>query len=180
MCVLHFCRYSDYIWGSNSICSPRGLASSNNITTNGPYGSSSWRVLEKYKNDIETFRNPRSPQTQMVTSSTKQAFAPRSRAGGQEHDDVHVHSPFLNLLKKTPMDQDEMCTLKRKFSPEMNLDLNLSLKTTRVNEENMETSLNDDEVDSTLTLSLFSTPSKYQINGDKKHVKMASTLDLTL
>ncbi|XP_073283191.1 uncharacterized protein [Primulina huaijiensis] len=172
-------RYRDYIWGSNSIYSPKGLASSNNIIRNGSYGSSSWKVLEKYKNNIETFMNQRSSQTQMVTSSTKQDFAPRWRGGGREHDDVHVHSP-LPLLKKTPMARDEISTLKRKFSPEMNLDLNLSLKTTQVNEENMETSLNDDEVDSTLTLSLFSTPSKYQINGDKKNAKMASTLDLTL
>ncbi|KZV16313.1 hypothetical protein F511_34989 [Dorcoceras hygrometricum] len=175
-------RYRDYHWGRNSIYSPRSMASSyNNITRNGPYGSSSWKFLEKYKTNLETSRNQRSPQIQLETSSATHNFAPSRQDGGREHDDVHAHSP-LPILKRTPKaPQDEMInTLKRKFSPEVNLDLNLSLKTTRVNEENAETSLNNDEVDSTLTLSLFSTSSKHQVNGDKKDAKMTSTLDLTL
>ncbi|XP_073128821.1 uncharacterized protein [Henckelia pumila] len=179
-------RYKDYIWGNNSMYSPISLVSSNNITRNGPnyYGSStSWNVLEKYKNNIlETFRNQRTPQTQL---ETKQDFAPRWQGGGREHDAVHVHNIPLPLLKKTPIldqDHENISSLKkRKFSPQVNdLDLNLSLKTPRVNEENMETSLNDGDIDGTLTLSLFSTLSKHQINGDKKNAKMASTLDLTL
>ncbi|KAI3458514.1 hypothetical protein Pfo_015177 [Paulownia fortunei] len=191
-------RYRDALWSSqaNSIYSPHSSWAASNMTRNGLYEStsfesnngylsrasdfhtnrqSSWKFLE---NDQKNFVNQRYWQTQIATSLTNQYLASKLQDRGKEHS-IHLHSPFPPH-DKTSMAQEGSSTLKRKLSSEVNLDLNLSLKTTRGNEQKMKTSLKDsDEVDISLSLSLFS-PSK-EIYGVRQKPEMArSTLDLSL
>ncbi|GFQ04839.1 putative myb family transcription factor at1g14600 [Phtheirospermum japonicum] len=101
-------------------------------------------------------------------------------------------SPFHQPPEKTPtisaQDQGTNRTcLKRKLSSEdqVNLDLNLSLKTTRGNEQKMKTSsikensdeqVDDDDDDSLLSLSLFSPLDNKQVYGVRKSPEMESTI----
>ncbi|KAK6943176.1 SANT/Myb domain [Dillenia turbinata] len=73
-------------------------------------------------------------------------------------------------------------TMKRKAMDHCDLDLNLSLKLTSRNDEYKE-DLVDEEVDSSLSLSLSSKFSKFKQGDDvknNKHARRASTLDLTI
>lgn len=89
------------------------------------------------------------------------------------------------FYSRETVSQETSSTLKRKLSPDyvnLDLDLGLSIKTSRENEKKMKTMLNDDhEVDSSLSLSLFS-PSKEIIDRTKNQDQMTaiSTLDLSL
>ncbi|KAI3470911.1 hypothetical protein Pfo_027574 [Paulownia fortunei] len=194
-------RYRDALWGSqaNSIYSPYSGGAALDITRNGLHGStsfennngyssltcdfhstrqSSWKVLEKDPKYYTRFTNQRFWQTQVATSSTNQNFPSNVLDRGRAHL-IHVQSHFSRYGKTSVVAQDGSNALKRKFSCEGNLDLNLSLNTTRENEKKVKTTMKDDEVDSSLSLSLFSS-SKEIHHGDSKNAKMASTLDLTL
>ncbi|PIN21795.1 hypothetical protein CDL12_05503 [Handroanthus impetiginosus] len=165
-------RYREALWGnqySNSIYSPY---TTSNIARNRPYENTngclsreyfSWKYLD---NDQ---KNQRYWQNHIGTSSTN----------------PYVSSKVPKQHSINPVLEEGSSNLKRKHSCEVNLDLNLSIKTssTRENEiKKMKTTMlkdyDDGYVDSSLSLSLFS-PSKGmdQINDPKME---RSSLDLSL
>ncbi|KAL0402939.1 UNVERIFIED_CONTAM: putative Myb family transcription factor [Sesamum radiatum] len=103
----------------------------------------------------------------------------------RDHNGAHsMHVQNHRFSRLLAEEGSGHCNLKRKFScDQVNLDLDLSLKTTPAeNEKKMnKRSLKDDDnggVDSMLSLSLFSTSSE-EIH-DCKNAKRAATLDLSL
>ncbi|KAL2549759.1 uncharacterized protein Fot_11289 [Forsythia ovata] len=183
-------RYGDAFWShhASSVYSP-----SHNGSSNGLYGSAServfrsnnkgyiqgsdfqmsrqvpcWRTLENDQKKPETvFPNQRFWQTQVGNLNSK------LQDRGQEHTN-HFRTSFPPSEKTPVVDQVGTSSFKRKFS-DVNLDLNLSLKSTREIEGSNQ---RNDAVDSSLSLSLFSSSSK---ENHRKHARMeSSTLDLTL
>lgn len=121
---------------------------------------------------------------QTATSSTNHylaAASSRAQERGREHASLSLHTP-LHPREETPlmMPEEGSRTLKRKLPSEVNLDLSLSLKTaTQSNDKKMKTT-DQEEVDSSLSLSLFS-PSKEIDGGVRKNPDMGSrSLDLSL
>ncbi|KAL2526635.1 HTH myb-type domain-containing protein [Abeliophyllum distichum] len=183
-------RYGDAFWShhASSVYSP-----SHNGSSNGLYGSAServfrsnnngyihgsdfqmnrqvpcWRTLENDQKKPETiFPNQRFWQTQVGNVNSK------LQDRGQEHTN-HFRTSFPPSEKTPVVDQVGTSSFKRKFS-DVNLDLNLSLKSTCEIEGSNQ---RNDAVDSCLSLSLFSPSSK---ENHRKHARMeTSTLDLTL
>ncbi|KAL3837767.1 hypothetical protein ACJIZ3_022358 [Penstemon smallii] len=191
-------RYRDAIWGNqvNSIYSPYSNLEAlnikrhgstnfegNNLHSNFPHTNmqSSWKVFE---NDHQIY-SERFWQTQIASSSTNQRlFTSKFQDRGallENATPLQGISHFHSTEKTSIIAQERSrSTLKRKFSfDKLNLDLNLSLESTRESEQKiMKTSLKEDgnEVDSSLSLSLFSSK---EIDL-RKSTKKASTLDLTL
>ncbi|KAL0452700.1 UNVERIFIED_CONTAM: putative Myb family transcription factor [Sesamum latifolium] len=172
-------RYGDVIWSSqtNSIYGPyRRWAATDvyNIRQSCP------RILENDHKHLQKFAKQSFLQTQNTTSPTNPTKCPDDRRNNGAHS-MHVQNRrFSRLLAQ---EGSGNCKLKRNFScDQVNLDLDLSLKTTPAeNEKKMnKRSLKDDDdgVDSMLSLSLFSTSSE-EIH-DCKNAKMAATLDLSL
>ncbi|KAL2227397.1 UNVERIFIED_CONTAM: putative Myb family transcription factor [Sesamum indicum] len=172
-------RYRDAIWGSsqsNSMYRTGGLArnalyhdhSSFNFHTNA---QSSWKLHQT--DQRQNVVNQRYWQPQIATTKLVQDR-------GRE-DAIRSHSPF-RPHEKTPMIMGRSESLKRQlnsYNDQLNLDLNLSLETTRGKEKKLKMCFknidddHDDDVDSSLSLSLFS-PSKKEIR------QKSTTLDLRL
>ncbi|KAG8390132.1 hypothetical protein BUALT_Bualt01G0051700 [Buddleja alternifolia] len=178
--------YSPYrSWAASNI-TRNGLFASTSLESNSGFSSptcdfhtnrpnSSWRIQENDHKYSERFINQRFWQTnQNLTSKLQDKW--------RSVHSMHVQSSIPED-KKMPVAQEGSSNLKRKFD-QVNLDLNLSLKTARGNEMKMKSSLkkdDDHEVDSSLSLSLFSSSKEIDYNeGVKKNAKMESTLDLTL
>ncbi|KAL0303887.1 UNVERIFIED_CONTAM: putative Myb family transcription factor [Sesamum radiatum] len=177
-------RYRDAIWGSqsNSIYSPYSSSWAGGLARNGLYhdqssydfhtnAQSSWKFHET--DQRQNVMNQRYWQTQIATTELVQDR-------GRE-DAIRLHSP-LRPQDKTPMVVGRSESLKRQLNSsddQVNLDLNLSLETTRGNEKKLKMCFqnieddHDHDVDSSLSLSLFS-PSKREIR------QKSTTLDLRL
>ncbi|KAL0401173.1 UNVERIFIED_CONTAM: putative Myb family transcription factor [Sesamum latifolium] len=134
---------------------------------------SSWKLHET--DQRQNVINQRYWQTQIATMKLVQDR-------GRE-DTIRLHSPFCPH-EKTPMVVGRSESLKRQLNSsddQVNLDLNLSLETTRGNEKKLKMCFknidddhdHNDNLDSSLSLSLFS-PSKKEI------VQKSTTLDLRL
>lgn len=194
-------RYGDAIWShhANSAYSPSHNGSS---SINKLYGSASerifrsdnkgyiqcydfhmnkqvpcWRTLENDQNEPErVFPNQNLWQTQVGISLSNPNLSSKLQDTKQELTN-HFQTSFPQSENTPVVGQGGTSALKRKFS-EVNLDLNLSLKSTCEIEGRNHTSSKNDVVDSSLSLSLFSSSSK---ENHRKHARMAtSTLDLTL
>ncbi|CAI9772215.1 unnamed protein product [Fraxinus pennsylvanica] len=194
-------RYGDAVLShrTNSVYSPTHNGSSS-ITGNGLYGSVSERICRSkgYIQGSDFHMNKQVPwrgtlennqkeqeralpnnffwQTQVGISLTNPNLSSKLQDRGHEGTN-HFQTSFPRSEKTPVVDQEGTSPLKRKFS-EVNLDLNLSLKSTCEVEGSNHSSSKNDAVDSSLSLSLFSSSSK---ENHRKHERMAtSTLDLTL
>ncbi|CAA2998321.1 Myb family transcription factor At1g14600 [Olea europaea subsp. europaea] len=196
-------RYGDAIWShrENSVYGPPHNGSST-ITRNKLYGSASerifrsdnkgyiqgydfhknrqepcWRALENDQKEPErVFPNQNFWQNQVGITLSNPNLS--SKLQDRKHERTNQFQTSFPQSEKTPMvDQGGTSALKRKLS-EVNLDLNLSLKSTCEVDGRNHTSSKNDVVDSSLSLSLFSSSSK---ENHRKHARMeTSTLDLTL
>ncbi|KAL0382151.1 UNVERIFIED_CONTAM: putative Myb family transcription factor [Sesamum calycinum] len=167
----------DVIWSSqtNSLYGPyRRWAATDDVYN---IRQSCPEILENDRKHLQKFAKQSFWQPQNTTSPTNPIKCPDHRDNGAHSMHVQNHH-FSRLLAQ---EGSGSCNLKRKFSCDrVNLDLDLSLKTTPENEKKMNKRirLKDDEVDNMLSLSLFSMSSE-EIHDCKK-AKMAATLDLSL
>lgn len=150
---------------------------------------SSWKFLE---NDHRRY-SERFWQTQIAASSTSPSFSTsmlQDRVGERTFRLPNTSSTSLLPVMETKEPrlatrEGTSGTLKRKFSSEVNLDLNLSLETSREHKL-IKTSLlkddNDHDIDSSLSLSLFSSSSSKETDAAaaRKSTKVEGSLDLTL
>lgn len=182
------------IGGGSSISTRHGFASHIN-------GHSSHEQLYSWNKTIEIEKNQNRQNqrfwpTQIGTSSTKQNLLmtlPIYRNRDRDKDEIakqfnrrseqemmtqlRAKENYLSSRGKWCMSEEVAISTssnKRKIQDsEINLDLNLSLKTTR---EYHQKRLKDEQVGDLLSLSLFSSSTTSEENNAKK----ASTLDLTL
>ncbi|KAK4436488.1 putative Myb family transcription factor [Sesamum alatum] len=178
-------QYRDIVvWGShaNSIYyGPYTSWAATDVTST--HRQSCPRILENDHKLLQKFAKQSFWQTQNnTTSPTNQncpSECPDHHRDGAHSMHVQNHHRFSRLLAHDH--EGSGCNLKRKFScDQVNLDLDLSLKTTPEKEKKIKRSLKDGhEVDSMLSLSLFCSSSEETYNC-KKNAKMAATLDLSL
>lgn len=118
---------------------------------------------------------------QTATSSTNHYLtaASRTQERGREHASLLLHTrPLHPREEEMPsMPEEGSSTLKRKLSSEVNLDLSLSLKTTVQSNEKKMKSVDQQEVDSSLSLSLFSASKEIGKNPEEMGSR---SLDLSL
>ncbi|CAK9135813.1 unnamed protein product [Ilex paraguariensis] len=202
-------RYGDALWnhhGSSNYSSYMSGAAFNG-TRHGIYGSASERIFwnnnghllgcgfhmasssfqaQSARRNLENlaepplFQAPSSWRTPYRTSSTELNSITELQDKGK--DQVHGS---LSTDKNWLVNLEETRTQKRKvLDSNCDLDLNLSLKMTP-KDDDFERSLKDRKVDSSLSLSLFSSSTSKssrleESDGSRKQSRMASSLDLTL
>ncbi|KAL8539264.1 hypothetical protein ACS0TY_001043 [Phlomoides rotata] len=184
-------RFRDVIWGNiqgSSLNSPQCSWATSNPTRNGLYDPASYREINNgsYLSSIRASNLHSNKQSfckfdpKILTSSTNHYLA-QDKTREQATRLQSAFHPREAVPRKISCN-----TLKRKLSPDyVNLDLGLSLKTSQENEKKMKTVLKDDhdEVDSSLSLSLFS-PSKeivhHGVRKNQDQMTATSTLDLSL
>lgn len=159
-----------------------GSNSSNWTNCNYQMGNSSlsaqsaWKT-EELKNKPQSLHNHKFWQSQ--SSSSLNELNPVAQLQAKVRDSTNVCSDV-----KLTTNLQEWKTMKRKAT-DCSLDLDLSLKLTPTDDDNQRSS-EDSEVDSKLSLSLYS-PSSSKLsrlkaggNGSKGNAKRTSTLDLTI
>lgn len=164
----------------SSINSPHSSWATSNMTRNGLYEPSasneisngylsraSWKFLE---NDHKNSINQRFWQT--ATSSSNLYLTSKPQDRGLEHEAPRpLHSP----LNPRPLPPQQ--GIKRKLPSELDLDLTLSLRTNEAKKKMKTAADIHEEVDSSLSLSLFS-PSKSVVRDEV--ASAAAALDLSL
>ncbi|KAK4351309.1 hypothetical protein RND71_030622 [Anisodus tanguticus] len=193
--------YNMNIGGGSSISTRHGLAS--HINGHSSHGQLfPWNKtleIEKKQNQPQFLQNQRFWPTQIGTSSAKQNLlmtSPLDR--NRDKDEIVTQfnrkeqemmtqlqtNSSLSSRVKGWMSEEAMTTTtstsnKRKIrDSEINLDLNLSLKTTREDSNDDQKRLKAEEVGNLLSLSLFS--SNTTSVDEENNANKASTLDLTL
>ncbi|XP_059625323.1 myb family transcription factor MPH1 [Cornus florida] len=177
-------RCSEHLWSANSnnmIYSPYKGGAASSRAIGGGYGSAAERTFGSNNGhlvssyDFQLFQNHRSLRIQLQDMKSS--------------DRVNYQDKPLSLYQNCPVTIEEQSALKRKVpDSDCNLDLNLSLKMTPKSDDEFERGLEENGVDSSLSLSLFSSStSKFsrlkESESSRKHARMASTIvdhDLTL
>ncbi|CAL5366368.1 unnamed protein product [Camellia sinensis] len=200
-------RYGDASWSTghpkihNQIYSMGGSAS--NGARRGPYSSTAEKIFGSIDRNISpnynfhirnsfnglqaTMKTHESQEHQLQPLQTHGSWQTQIRLMNQLQSSEKI---FLSLEKnQNVMTSEEQSAAKRKV-PDAdcnNLDLNLSLRVTQKNDEFGKGLEDDQEVDSSLSLSLFSSSSSSKkhrrledSDGTRKHEITSSTLDLTL
>ncbi|XP_057475435.1 putative two-component response regulator ARR20 isoform X2 [Actinidia eriantha] len=196
-------RYGDASWRTsypNQIYNPCVGKLSSNGTRHEPYSSTS-AVIFKSIDGI-------SPSYDFHTHSSFNRQATRKCTEGQEQFQLfQSHGSWKTQIRPSSMESinlmnqpqsakrsslsfrvasDEQIGVKRNVpDSDCTLDLNLSLRMSPKHDEFDDKGLRDEEVDSSLTLSLFSSPSSKhrrleESEGTRKHARSGRTLDLTL
>ncbi|KAF8402598.1 hypothetical protein HHK36_010686 [Tetracentron sinense] len=169
---------AERIFGSNNINSRyRGLFHMGNSISNGQAD----KRTHETQNEFQLFHNRKSWRTEIRPTPREPNVITQLQERGREQMNCFNNTVSQDMnCKMTP---EERSTAKRK-ALDCDLNLSLSLKITPRHDE-YQRDLEDDEVGSSLTLSLFS-PSSSKLSrlkeGDdsRKHARRSSTLDLTI
>ncbi|XP_009791664.1 uncharacterized protein [Nicotiana sylvestris] len=206
-------RYEDSLWNrqaNSSMYNPYNINIGGASRINTRHGFSShinnghsqgqlfpWNKTLQIEKKPQHFHNQRFWSTQIGTSSTKQNLLmtlpiDRDRDRGRDQEIMKTQMRTNNSLslrgKGWTTEAGTITTSapsKRKIQDlEVNLDLNLSLKITREDDDDHKKRLKAEEVGNLLSLSLFSSSATsmddQENNGGEKNTRMTSTLDLTL